>query len=78
MESLSGQSFVPTNLGRVDEEMIPPARGVSQSDEDDTCNSSSLSKLPHHANGKTLSLDRFNVHEPLQRVVSGIPMTRQR
>ncbi|GFW06713.1 hypothetical protein TNCV_3288141 [Trichonephila clavipes] len=24
------QSFIPTNLGRVDEEMIPPGRGVSQ------------------------------------------------
>ncbi|GFV50133.1 hypothetical protein TNCV_87661 [Trichonephila clavipes] len=30
MEALSGQSFIPTNLSRVDEEMIPPARGVSQ------------------------------------------------
>ncbi|GFW27765.1 hypothetical protein TNCV_766461 [Trichonephila clavipes] len=28
MEALSGQSFIPTDLGRVDEEqMIPPARG---------------------------------------------------
>ncbi|GFV61975.1 hypothetical protein TNCV_4107781 [Trichonephila clavipes] len=30
MEALSGQSFIPSNLGRVDEEMIPTARGVSQ------------------------------------------------
>ncbi|GFV35919.1 hypothetical protein TNCV_2866781 [Trichonephila clavipes] len=31
MEGLSGQSFIPTNLGHVDEEMIPPTReGVSQ------------------------------------------------
>ncbi|GFY36588.1 uncharacterized protein TNCV_27931 [Trichonephila clavipes] len=30
MEDLSGQSFVPINSGRVDEEMIPTARGVSQ------------------------------------------------
>ncbi|GFW72992.1 hypothetical protein TNCV_831151 [Trichonephila clavipes] len=29
MENLSGQSFIPTNLGRVDEEMIPPGREVS-------------------------------------------------
>ncbi|GFW32166.1 hypothetical protein TNCV_2601921 [Trichonephila clavipes] len=30
MEALCGQSFVPINLGRVDEKMIPTARGVSQ------------------------------------------------
>ncbi|GFX45533.1 uncharacterized protein TNCV_2740701 [Trichonephila clavipes] len=31
MEGLSGQYFIPTNLGHVDEEqMIPPAREVSQ------------------------------------------------
>ncbi|GFX30046.1 hypothetical protein TNCV_2617571 [Trichonephila clavipes] len=31
MESLSGQSFVPSNLGHVDdEEMIPTARGHDQ------------------------------------------------
>ncbi|GFU97507.1 hypothetical protein TNCV_1913621 [Trichonephila clavipes] len=27
MKSSSGQSFIPTNLGRVDEEMIPQGRG---------------------------------------------------
>ncbi|GFX18177.1 hypothetical protein TNCV_1578561 [Trichonephila clavipes] len=30
MEDSSGQSFIPTNLGRVDEEMIPQGRRVSQ------------------------------------------------
>ncbi|GFV34016.1 hypothetical protein TNCV_2614141 [Trichonephila clavipes] len=30
-EEFSGQSFIPSNIGRVDgDEMIPPARGVSQ------------------------------------------------
>ncbi|GFX95661.1 hypothetical protein TNCV_4885871 [Trichonephila clavipes] len=32
MENLSDQSFIPTNLGRVDEEMIPPGHEVSQRD----------------------------------------------
>ncbi|GFU76886.1 hypothetical protein TNCV_4520421 [Trichonephila clavipes] len=32
MEALSGQSFVPTNSGRVDEEMIPTAHRVSQAE----------------------------------------------
>ncbi|GFU19495.1 hypothetical protein TNCV_4371681 [Trichonephila clavipes] len=30
MEKSSGPSFIPTNLGRVDEEMILQARGLSQ------------------------------------------------
>ncbi|GFS61897.1 hypothetical protein TNCV_2592121 [Trichonephila clavipes] len=30
MEALSGQSFVPSNSGRVDEEMISTDDGVSQ------------------------------------------------
>ncbi|GFY04173.1 hypothetical protein TNCV_1199511 [Trichonephila clavipes] len=30
MANLSDQSFTPTNLGRIDEEMIPPGLGVSQ------------------------------------------------
>ncbi|GFT32839.1 hypothetical protein TNCV_5038851 [Trichonephila clavipes] len=30
MENLGDHSFIPTNLGRVDEEMIPSGRGVSQ------------------------------------------------
>ncbi|GFT41636.1 hypothetical protein TNCV_4183301 [Trichonephila clavipes] len=32
MEYLSGQSFIPSNLGRVDEEMIPTARELSKVD----------------------------------------------
>ncbi|GFU80548.1 hypothetical protein TNCV_534221 [Trichonephila clavipes] len=31
MVNLSGQSFIPTNLGRVEEERIPPGPGISQS-----------------------------------------------
>ncbi|GFU01624.1 histone-lysine N-methyltransferase SETMAR [Trichonephila clavipes] len=30
MESSSGQSFIHTNLGRVDEEMIPRAGGITR------------------------------------------------
>ncbi|GFT42887.1 hypothetical protein TNCV_3751771 [Trichonephila clavipes] len=30
MANLSDQPFPPTNLGHVDEEMVPPGRGVSQ------------------------------------------------
>ncbi|GFU71044.1 hypothetical protein TNCV_1215701 [Trichonephila clavipes] len=33
MEGVSDQSFIPSDIGRVDdEEMIPPAHGVSQAD----------------------------------------------
>ncbi|GFX00036.1 hypothetical protein TNCV_3080321 [Trichonephila clavipes] len=30
MANLEDQSFPPANLGQVDEEMVPPGRGVSQ------------------------------------------------
>ncbi|GFV55114.1 hypothetical protein TNCV_2623351 [Trichonephila clavipes] len=32
MANLSDQSFPPTNIGHVDEEMVPPGRGATQSE----------------------------------------------
>ncbi|GFW29644.1 hypothetical protein TNCV_3935121 [Trichonephila clavipes] len=35
------------------------------SDENDTLAGTTLSKLPHHSNMKTLNLDRFHMYQPL-------------
>ncbi|GFW48121.1 hypothetical protein TNCV_3076611 [Trichonephila clavipes] len=40
-------------------------KGSWQMNEDEIQAGTPLSKLPHHFNMRTLTLDRFNVHQPL-------------
>ncbi|GFV13776.1 uncharacterized protein TNCV_3957911 [Trichonephila clavipes] len=71
MESLSGQSFIPSNLGHVDdEEMIPAARGLSQSE---YVTSSPLSAPCEVDNGGNVeSNEAWRIEWEKHREVSGI------